>query len=452
MRTTRVLALVAALVASVLITAPARAASSSAENAGSFIVTLKDSADPRSVASEYRRNGVDVSFVYEHVLNGFAGTFSGGTLGRLQADGRVERIERNATATVSEVHSTPLWGLDRIDQHFRAGDGKFESTGTGDGIHVYVIDTGINKDHTDLVGRVGPGKDFIDGDENPVDCNGHGTHVAGTTAGTSYGVAKKAIVHAVRVLNCRGSGTWDGVIAGMDWVKANAPANSVANLSLGGGLSESVNAAASLLASKVVVAVAAGNEATNACSKSPASADGVLTVGATDGTDTVAYYSNIGDCVELFAPGSSIKSAWYSSATATNTISGTSMASPHVAGVAAALASNGAADVRQRILDLATVGVVDGIDESHASNRLLYNGGTLAHAPSVTLTKSCSSKSCTFTATGRDADGDALSFKWGTEAESAPVQTVNGAATATKTVRVTTSSYTQSVTVRNQGG
>ncbi len=206
----------------------------------------------------------------------------------------------------------------------------------GQGVHAYIIDTGVRATHQEFSGRMGNGADFVGDGNGTNDCNGHGTHVAGTTGGTTYGVAKAVTLHAVRVLNCQGSGATSGVIAGVDWVTANHATSSVANMSLGGGVSTSLdNAVANSINSGVSYAIAAGNSNANACNSSPARVPAANTVGATTSTDARSSFSNFGTCLDIFAPGSSITSAWNTSNTATNTISGTSMATPHVTGAIA---------------------------------------------------------------------------------------------------------------------
>ena len=253
-------------------------------------------------------------------------------------------IEPNYVATAStnlQQQTSAPWGLDRIDQPTGVdGNYTYDSDANGSGVDIYIIDTGINSKHADFAGRVGESRNFVSR-KRPTDwedCNGHGTHVASTAAGTTYGVAKGAKVHAVRVLNCQGSGTTDAILGALDWVigRHTTGSKSVINMSLGfGGIVTSVDKATKQAADKgIVVVKAAGNSNKNACNYSPITAD-ALVVGATTSSDARASYSNYGTCVDLFAPGSSITAAWIGSTTATNIISGTSMSSPHVAGTAA---------------------------------------------------------------------------------------------------------------------
>lgn len=305
---------------------------------GSYIVVLNEGANPRSVAAIA---GVNPHFVYTAALNGFAGELNAGQLNALQHNPNVAYVEQDGVATADATQSGATWGIDRIDQRALPLSTTYTYTNTGAGVTAYIIDTGILFSHSEFGGRASKGYDAVTTNGTAQDCNGHGTHVSGTVGGSTYGVAKAVTLKAVRVLDCTGSGSWSGVIAGMDWVTANHASPAVANMSLGGGASTAVDdAAARMIAAGVTTGIAAGNgnqggRAQDACKYSPARVATAITVGATDKTDTKTSWSNYGNCVDIFAPGLSITSSWYTSNTATNTISGTSMATPHVVGVAA---------------------------------------------------------------------------------------------------------------------
>jgi subtilisin family serine protease len=316
------------------------ASSARPDVAGRFIVTLKERTNPAAVAREH---GVRPDYVYTHALTGFAGAISDAARQGLLRDNRVVRVEPDGIATIVTTQTGATWGLDRVDQRALPLSTSYSYTSTGSGVKAYIIDTGILFGHSEFAGRAIAGTDAVTSGGSGQDCNGHGTHVAGTVGGSTFGIAKGVTLVAVRVLGCGGSGTWSGVIAGMDWVVANhvtgTPA--VANMSLGGGANSSVDAAVRrMTADGVATAVAAGNgnaggRAQDACKYSPARVAEAMTVGATGKTDSKTSWSNYGNCVDWFAPGLGITSAWYTSSTATNTISGTSMATPHTAGVAA---------------------------------------------------------------------------------------------------------------------
>jgi subtilisin family serine protease len=313
--------------------------------------------------------------VYQNALNGFAVEMSPEDAEALSLDFRVKFVEEDGVVTADATQTNPPWGLDRIDQRSRPLNASYTFNFTGAGVFAYVIDTGIRTTHTQFGTRAANVFDAFGG--NGQDCNGHGTHVAGTIGGSTFGVAKSVNLRGVRVLNCSGSGSNSGVIAGVDFVRLNRQNPAVANMSLGGGASSALDTAVNNLAnSGVAIAVAAGNSNTNACNSSPARAANAITVGSTTTTDSRSSFSNFGTCLDLFAPGSGILSAWFSSTTATATLSGTSMASPHVAGVAAlykqANPSASAATVRNAIVNGATTNVVTNAGTG-SPNRLLYS-------------------------------------------------------------------------------
>jgi subtilisin family serine protease len=348
---------------------------------GRYIVVFDKSASRgtvRTARANAREAGARIHYRYDDALQGFAATLSKQQLDRLRSNPNVSYVEADATVTGFPTQSPATWGLDRIDQRNLPLSNSYTYNATGSGVTAYIIDTGIRFAHTQFGGRAVSGFDAIDGGAAD-DCNGHGTHVAGTVGSSTYGVAKSVRLVGVRVLNCQGSGSTAGVISGVDWVTGNhTPGQpAVANMSLGGGISTSLdNAINNSINDGVTYAVAAGNSNTNACNGSPARVAAAITVGSTTSSDARSSFSNYGTCLDIFAPGSSITSTWHTSNTATNTISGTSMATPHVAGVAAlylqGTPSASPATVRNAIVNSATPGVISNVG-SGSPNLLLYS-------------------------------------------------------------------------------
>ncbi|MEU5551638.1 S8 family serine peptidase [Micromonospora sp. NPDC047793] len=358
---------------------------------GSYIVVFKDAEVGRnavgsSVDRLVRRHGGSTARTWTAAVRGAELRVSAKAAARIAADPAVAYVEQNHTVTISGTQTNPpSWGLDRIDQRNLPLNSSYTYPNTASNVTSYVIDTGIRTTHSDFGGRATWGTNTVD--TNNTDCNGHGTHVAGTVGGTAYGVAKATRLVAVKVLNCQGSGTNAGVIAGIDWVTANAVKPAVANMSLGGGANTSVdNAVINSINAGITYAVAAGNgnalgQRQNACNYSPARAAPAITVGATQNNDAAASFSNFGTCVDILAPGVSITSAWHTGDTATNSISGTSMASPHVAGVAALVLSANPSWTPQQVRDYlvanSTPNVITNVGTG-TPNQLLYvvNGDT----------------------------------------------------------------------------
>ncbi|MEU8240282.1 S8 family peptidase [Actinoplanes missouriensis] len=338
---------------------------------GSYIVVLKSGAQQASLSKAY---GASVKRSFGKALNGFEAAMTETQAKRLAANSKVAYVEQNQVVSLAATQTNATWGIDRIDQRALPLSTTYTYPVTASNVTAYIIDTGILYSHSQFGGRATAGYDAVG--SGAVDCNGHGTHVAGTVGGSTYGVAKAVKLVGVRVLSCSGSGTTAGVIAGVNWVTSNAVKPAVANMSLGGGASTALdNAVANSIASGITYAVAAGNSNTNASSSSPARVASAITVGATTRTDARASYSNYGSVLDIFAPGSSITSAWYTSTSATNTISGTSMASPHVAGAAALVLSRNPsytpAQVASSLISSATPNVVTS-PGSGSPNRLLF--------------------------------------------------------------------------------
>ena len=420
-------------------------------------------------------HGGELGYVYNHALEGFSIEIDRAGALAISTDPRVELVEPDLVVRAIATQSNPPYGLDRIDQRNLPLSGSYVYNATGAGTTVYVVDSGIRVTHSDFGGRASHGYDFVDGDADASDCDGHGTHVAGTVGGSTHGVAKSASLVAVRVLDCNGDGAGSDIIAGLDWVTAqHVPGDKdVANMSLGTqiGTSSTIDAAVrNSIADGTTYAVAAGNGgplgiADNACNYSPSRVTEAIVVSATDSQDRKASFANYGTCVDVFAPGVSIQSTWNTSDTATSSISGTSMASPHVAGAAAQyLEANGAtspAGVESALNSNATTGKVVS-PGSGSPNRLLYNGFITAGgtptptptptpppgnaAPVASFTHSCSGLTCTFTDTSTDSDGTIAGRSWdfgdgGTSTAANPSHTFPAAGT-----------YTVSLTVTDNGG
>lgn len=310
---------------------------------GEYIVTLDDNvADVAGAARALAAaHGGQLDRVYSSALKGFSLRLPPAAAAALANAAGVVRVEENQVMSLSTTQAGATWGIDRVDQNDLPLSTTYVYNATGAGVNAYIIDTGIRITHAEFGGRASIGNDAVGDGQNGNDCNGHGTHVSGTVGGTTYGVAKGVRLYGVRVLDCSGNGTTAGVIAGIDWVTANHVKPAVANMSLGGGASSTLDQAVrNAIASGVTFAIAAGNgdflgRPVDACTQSPARTAEAMTVGSTTSTDTESSFSNYGTCVDLLAPGSSITSSWYTGDAATNTISGTSMATPHVAGAAA---------------------------------------------------------------------------------------------------------------------
>jgi subtilisin family serine protease len=424
------------------------------------IVRLKPNTSLEAAISQAQGQGAKVSYRYRTALVGFALEIPQQAVAALRANPQIAAVDPDTPVTASATQSSAPWGLDRVDQRALPLSGSYTYPADGAGVTAYVVDTGILAGHTDFGGRVRSGYTAITDGRGTTDCNGHGTHVAGTLAGSTYGVAKAATPVAVRVLDCTGSGSMSGVIAGLDWAAADHAAGTpaVANLSLGGPTNSSLDAAVTALVNDgVSVSVAAGNDGVNACTQSPARAAAALTVASSDRTDTRSSFSNFGTCVDVIAPGSSIVSDWYTGPTATTTLSGTSMATPHVAGAAAVLLSQQRtltpAQVASRLVGSATTGVVKNAGTG-TPNKLLFvdtpvvtplsvtNPGnqttTAGTAVSLTMKATDGAPPYTWSATGLPA-GLTINPSSGVISGNPAAAAVAAAATSAVTVTVTDS-------------
>ncbi|SDI71658.1 Fibronectin type III domain-containing protein [Arthrobacter subterraneus] len=373
-------ATITAVALSAFVPGAATAAPATGEDPVRYLVRYAPGTDVAAAAASLRKSGKAVGRTFSTAVRAAVITTTPAQAAALATAPNVVAVEQDLPVRISNTQSNAPWGLDRSDQRTLPLSSTYTPPAAGAGVNVYVVDTGVLASHADFGGRVAAGYTTIADGRGSSDCNGHGTHVAGTVAGTTYGIAKSSTVIPVRVLNCDGGGYMSDVVAGLDWVAAHHAAGvpAVVNLSLGGGANSTVDAALqSVINDGVTAAVAAGNSAVDACTSSPARVSAALTVAASDSSDRQASFSNTGSCVDLYAPGVGIASAYHTSNTAVATLNGTSMASPHVAGAAAVVLSQNPAltpaQVATNITGASTTGAIAGASTG-TPNRLLYVG------------------------------------------------------------------------------